>query len=290
MPRAQRIRNFCFTINNYSEQDYKDIKRLDSTYFIYGKEVGASGTPHLQGYMELKDQLNLQQIKKVLTFAHIEARKGTAKQASDYCKKDNDFTEEGEMSTQGKRIDIEGLAELVTQGCSNEQIKDLAPVMVLRFQKGINDLRNAGFQDRDQDFPPKVVWLWGSTGCGKTEEAQELGRPNTFTKDHWKWWDNYTQQKRIVVDDFNAEWPFRNWLRFLDKYPYSGQVKCSYVKINSPEIYITSEFPPSHYYQGTQLAQVLRRINEVKEKIFDPDYEAKKEAKKCLKGNASEVD
>jgi len=57
--RAQRIRNWCGTLNNYTEQEldqFNYIYRAPPTfvsYLIYGKEIGDNGTPHLQFYIEL---------------------------------------------------------------------------------------------------------------------------------------------------------------------------------------------------------------------------------------------
>ena len=44
-------KNWVFTINNYKEDEkvpHKDV--VD--YMVVGKEVGAEGTPHLQGYAQ----------------------------------------------------------------------------------------------------------------------------------------------------------------------------------------------------------------------------------------------
>ena len=61
-------KNWCFTINNYSSAD--EIK-LDTmltltghfNYIIYGREIGESNTPHLQGYVQFKKKLRLAQAK-----------------------------------------------------------------------------------------------------------------------------------------------------------------------------------------------------------------------------------
>jgi hypothetical protein len=58
-----RYRNICFTLNNYTSQEYEALLYNDNfKYVIIGKEVGESGTPHLQGYGELKNQMRLKSI------------------------------------------------------------------------------------------------------------------------------------------------------------------------------------------------------------------------------------
>jgi len=74
-------------------------------------------------------------------------------------------------------------------------------------------------------------------------------------------------------------------LRLLDKYPYQGQIKGGYVKINS-NIIITCEFPPEYFWKGNELAQITRRINKIFEKkinsMREPDQlERHKYALEC---------
>ncbi len=66
-----RYRNLVFTLNNYTQSEVNAIKTLDGdndiSYLIFGYEVGESGTPHLQGYIELSKQKSLRQLKKLLS-------------------------------------------------------------------------------------------------------------------------------------------------------------------------------------------------------------------------------
>jgi len=49
--KDSRCRSYCWTLNNYTERDLEEIDVLVESGFcdflIYGKEVGAQGTPHL---------------------------------------------------------------------------------------------------------------------------------------------------------------------------------------------------------------------------------------------------
>lgn len=88
------MRKLCFTFNNYSNTEYSKIVEIcESRNYLYciGEEVGESGTPHLQGYIEFKTPKAWSTIKKMLPKAHIERAKGNRKQNLTYCKKDGKF-------------------------------------------------------------------------------------------------------------------------------------------------------------------------------------------------------
>lgn len=59
-----RTRAWCFTLNNYSEKEYETIKGVSCRYIVVGKEVGDSGTPHLQGYIEFDNPRVMAGVKK----------------------------------------------------------------------------------------------------------------------------------------------------------------------------------------------------------------------------------
>lgn len=96
---ARQSKFWCFTWNNYPVTAEATITALATTYHVIGTEIGANGTAHLQGYIELVRKTRLTTLKRETSDAiHWEARLGTSKQASDYCKKDGSFVEGGELS------------------------------------------------------------------------------------------------------------------------------------------------------------------------------------------------
>lgn len=257
------FRNVCWTLNNYTDADIEAIKDWPARYTIFGKEVGENGTPHLQGYTEFNEVMRISALKKLNNRIHWEARRGNQTQAIDYCKKDDNFTEVGTPKKQGKRTDLDDLAEIATDTSVNlYDVAMAAPATYARYSKGIERLRQLSYKPRTTQ--PLVYWRWGLAGVGKTRYCIEK-HPNHYIKDGTMWWDGYTQQEAIIIDDFDGKWPYRDLLRILDRYAYQGQVKGGYININSPYIYITCEFEPSVFWSGNELAQIMRRLESVTE-------------------------
>jgi Putative viral replication protein len=112
-----RFKKWCFTLNNYTNDHVLFLTGLfpdKCKYLVFGKEIGASGTPHLQGFIWLITEASLVQALALLGCPgiHIEVAKGSPQQASAYCKKDGDVTEVGELkSGSGKRNDWHDLRD-----------------------------------------------------------------------------------------------------------------------------------------------------------------------------------
>lgn len=263
-----RHRAWCFTINNYTSSDEFAVKHLfkNAKYGICGKEIGdEKQTPHLQGYIHLKNPISMKALSKSLTRAYLQVALGTDEQNKDYCSKQgNVFLEVGEPSEgQGKRNDIHSLALEIKEG--KVTIQDVIwnyPDMYAKYTRAIKDMFNATLKHRTE--PPEVHWRWGKAGTGKTRWVFEKhGFKNVYLKDGTSWWDGYNQQDVILMDDFDNSIPYRTLLRILDRYNEQGQIKGGYVPINSPYIFITCEHPPEYFWSGNTLSQVTRRLTSV---------------------------
>lgn len=126
-PQGLLAKNYCFTLNNYTEDDIQRLVELAPSvgYIVYGKEVGESGTPHLQGFVQFATRIRFDPAKaKISGRCHLE-RARNAQQARDYCVKDGDFTEFGTLSTSGSRNDLEEFKSAVKGGMlSSEELRE----------------------------------------------------------------------------------------------------------------------------------------------------------------------
>lgn len=264
-----RHRAYCFTINNWTQSDYFGVKYAfnKATYGIVGEEIAPStGTPHLQGYIHLKDALSMNALAKSMPRAHFLVANGSDEQNKTYCSKGSNIYEVGECSVgQGTRTDIKDLAKLIKdKEITLEDCMFEYPELYVRYSRSLEKMFNAVMTVRKT--PPQVYWRWGKAGTGKTRYCIDK-HPSHYIKDGTMWWDNYNQQEAVIIDDFDNQIPFRILLRMLDRYDFQGQVKGSYVQLDSPYIYITCEYPPERYWHGNELAQVMRRITSVEEII-----------------------
>lgn len=261
---SYRLRNFCFTINNYTEEDITNLEGLDYKYLIFGKEKGKEGTPHLQGYCELNTQTVFSKIQKALNKrAHLEGRKGTAKQAIDYCKKDGEVTEYGEPRKQGKRGDLDNIREMAAEQGMREvtSIGNAQQIAVAA--------KYLTYNEDKRSWKPEVIWISGPSGSGKSYLARELTKEmDTFEKtDSSKWWDGYDKQEAIIWDDFrDTDISWRDLLCFLDRYAYKFEVKGGFRQCLAKTIIITSIKTPEKCYRhiGEDREQLYRRITEHK--------------------------
>lgn len=290
--KFKAARNCVWTLCNYTDEDIKAIAAWDCKYLIYGREKAPdTGTPHLQGYVEWKRPKEWQTLKNTHKRIHWECRLGSQEQAIKYCMKGEQshaewkeaawsgpnwgkgaqVTEIGNRNEAGKRTDLDEVARLALARVPVADIAAKYPSQYILYHKGIDKLIESQYKHRCA--APYIEWRWGPAGTGKTSEPSERHANAFYVKDGTVWWNGYTQQECIIIDDFDGKWPFRDLLRLLDQGPYQGQTKGGYIAINSPYIYITCEFPPSHWWGpmsingadtelGTQnaLDQIMRRI------------------------------
>lgn len=116
-----RAKNWCFTLNNYTHEDVARILGLEAevsvSYCVFGREIGESGTPHLQGFVSFKERKTRASVVALLGQAHFTVAR-RVQNSIEYCKKDGDFSEFGTppVVSQGQRSDIELFKEEVASG------------------------------------------------------------------------------------------------------------------------------------------------------------------------------
>lgn len=252
-----RTKYVCATCNNYSDFDVIHLRSLVgrgiASYVIFGRETGDNGTRHLQIYVEFPKRLRFNQLREVLPGYHIESRRGTPKEASDYCEKDQDFEIFGEISVGGPgfRSDLAQLHESLQSGKRLRDIADDHFGCFVKYQRGISAYRLVKATSRN--WLCSVVIYWGRTGAGKTRAVIDNSADidDIYIHPGGPWFDGYDGQDIVLFDDFSgSEFKISYLLKLLDRYPMRVPVKGGFVQWTPREIYITSNKDPLLWYSG----------------------------------------
>lgn len=168
---------WVFTLNNPIPAEETLLQNLgdDRTtvqYLVYGHEVGASGTPHFQGFVEFSEPQVQNTVKTLLGRRyHVERARGTPTQAAAYCKKDGNYHEFGELrpSGAGRRNDWHSFREYVvnhpTGRISDRELFAEFPGLYARYRERIHEFIGLIREPVVRDVgTPRTGWqsdLWG---------------------------------------------------------------------------------------------------------------------------------
>lgn len=244
-------RAWCFTINNPTDDTVP--QSWDFDYLVYQKEKGDSGTPHLQGYVYGRYR-RLSAMKKLDAGAHWEPAKGSAKDNTKYCTK-----EEGRLlgpwvlgkePRQGARSDLAELQELLDAGKPLTEVAKVQFNNYVKYSRGIEKYQLLMTKPRNWEM--EVLVYWGATGVGKTRQAFEE-YPDAYYKSKSNgtnnWWDGYINQEVVVVDEFYGWFSWDFMLRLCDRYPLSVETKGGAVQFVAKKIIFTSNDHPRDWYK-----------------------------------------
>ena len=253
------VRRFCFTWNNYSVADSISVKNFFVEYCKYGiagEELApTTGTPHLQGFCNLKKPMRFSSIKQHLSDAiHIEKANGSDEQNQEYCKKSGTWFEQGTPCRQGHRTDLESVISTIQNGTNTYKgIAEAHPTAFIRYFRGIQEYLKCTFPTRPRDFKTEVSYFWGPPGSGKSRralaEAKIIDPDSIYYKPRGLWWDGYQQQKCVIVDDFYGWIKYDELLKITDRYPYKVQIKGGFEEFTSTHIWFTSNVDTDKLYR-----------------------------------------
>lgn len=153
-PKKKQIspaKRWCFTLNNYTEEEISAIVPLFKEYCdcaFFSHEVGESGTPHLQGYVEFIVQRRPMSVIDCTTRIHWGdkygkpcTRSATREKNLLYCTKDGD---------------------LIFSWGLPKPLKTLGIDEMHLYQIGLLEILKVEPNDRD------IIWMYGGKNIGKT--------------------------------------------------------------------------------------------------------------------------
>lgn len=265
---TKRSRNWCYTLNNYNDDDLKKLKSLKHVYHVIGKEVGESGTHHLQGYITFPFGKTFGAVTKDVPNAHWERAKGNSKQNMEYCTKDGNYEEFGkrpltktEQGKAGKAAEKKRWSDAL-ENAKNGDFDDIDADILLRYYRAIKNIREDNYDPPDLARDVTGIWILGPTGVGKSHLARQCW-PNLYDKCCNKWWDGYHDGQVALLDDFDTTHSClgHHLKRWADKYPFRAEIKGGTVNLRPPAIVVTSQYVIEEIFPDRALrAALLRRF------------------------------
>lgn len=162
-----RGKHWCFTWNNYDEDDWNVCKAILGNkdlveYGIMAHEVGdREQTRHIQGYVCFLNRQRMTQLKKRFDSdkIHWEVMRGTPKEASDYCKKDSVHDLHGEDTPkylefgtlpekERSRSDLKRMIKDYTEGASEEAMLSAYPTQWVMYGEKVKRSKQSAEEEK----------------------------------------------------------------------------------------------------------------------------------------------
>jgi len=255
-----RSTNYRFTHNNYDNTALEDT--VPCLYIIYGKEVApTTGTPHLQGVIRFASKKSFKQVIDLLPGCNIDPCDALTA-AIAYCKKDGDWTERGEapMSQQEKGNSEKDRYKRARAHAEKGEFDLIDSDIYIRHLGNLKKIRAEKQVQPAQLTELSNTWLYGPPGSGKTSRAF-AENPGAYLKGLNKWWDGYTNQDCVIIDDMDPfhkslAQEFKAWAHHM---PFPAETKGGTLCLRPKKIIVTSNYSIDEVWEDQVTKEAMHR-------------------------------
>lgn len=281
MAKSKRRRAFCFTDWDVSVSRIKEWKALliehDVFYCLGTREIGESGRPHIQGFIDFKHTKTISAAKKAIKLKKgwLKIPNGSKWECVKYCFEEEghtvllDHNPENSPAETDKRDSTnqwELITEMIVEGKGEFEIMVEFPGTYARASTGIQKmLFNYHAQKVNEYREIEVTYLWGPSGSGKTRSVLEGNEKGVYrVTDYKNPFDDYRGQPVLIFEEFREQLSLDNMLNYLDCYIH--QLPCRYANKVSQwnKIYIITNIALEEQYRHEDeesLNALYRRIH-----------------------------
>jgi hypothetical protein len=262
------------TLNNYTVEEESSIIELGNNaqkieYLCFGKEFGEGGTPRIQFVIIFLKKIQLADIKKIIPRADLSVIGGTKKQASDVCKKYNNFTEIGKIGSDraSQAGDQDSLYKGIWAASVEGKFFDgrIPDDVYKRDRKHIEYIHYKYRPLAKSLEQPCGIWLYGPN------RFDNYTFPDAYWTENRPHWNGYQDEKVVIVDCIKKTNPNnlrQNLLRWADRYNFSIEVgHRTYANVRPDVVIVISSIHPSEIFSKTDIRnidQILGRFSIVK--------------------------
>ncbi|QMW68653.1 replication-associated protein [Crucivirus-97] len=267
---GKKSRAWCWT-----SYEIEKIPLLDNIrYVCYSPEIcPTTQRNHWQGYVYFKDAVTISAIQKKFkannwVFGKLKKALGTSTENRIYCgfdryektvngvlkikEKNPQFFEWGCIPMQGVH-DLKSMTDDIASGkITPLEILKENPFSYHMYGRVLRDAVYARSAGKERTWMTKGIWYYGPTGTGKSLKAREgtdkTNRYNLVVEDNG-FWNGYTGQETVIIDDFRGEIKFAQLLKIVDMHEMNVKIKGGDpVPLLAKTVIITSPLHPRDVY------------------------------------------
>lgn len=150
--------NYCYTLNNWTDEEYEKLKNIPCVYHMLGKEVSSTGTPHIQGFIHFKNERSFNAVRKLMKRWHIDYCRGSLLDNVDYCSKVGKYEEIGVRPNPGKRTDLDDIKDDILNGKKVENILLEKPILYHQYGRTLNKIEDLAMRKKYRTEMTKGIW------------------------------------------------------------------------------------------------------------------------------------
>jgi Geminivirus Rep catalytic domain./RNA helicase. len=250
---------------------------------IYGsviaRELHEDGSPHIHVYLLLESDYHC----RSSSYWDLGGYHGNYQHAKSYAavvqyiKKDKDYTEFGDLDFAAKIVAKTTHAAYLGKRLMTEPLLDVVsdhPELALRYEQ-LRRSKLAITQDQLKNPPHETTrgtWIRGPPGSGKTHSVHAT-ESDLYCKAQNKWWDGYTGQKAVLMDDFDqqGECLAHHMKIWADKWPCQGETKGGHVPLTYDRLIVTSNFTIDQAFKNSD-PETIKALHRRFKKIHKLDH------------------
>lgn len=250
---------------------------LKASITVVCEEKHQDGNPHLHGWIEWENEFytsNYRVFDYKDHHPHIGSMKNKLKNTrnnvlSYMLKQDTHlFTrginiEEWKYSSTNKIKYI--CQDLISGNVELPEMVDKNPNLLMNYTKLKTNLASYKLDKAPHTNPFRTqenLWIYSPPGTGKTYYATHL-YPSFYLKPQSKWWDGYTGQPVVILDDYDDPRLSHYIKIWADNYNTVGEIKNGSINLNYNVFIITSNYMPLYLWPNDRELRyaIYRRFN-----------------------------
>jgi Geminivirus Rep catalytic domain./RNA helicase. len=246
---------------------------------VVAREVHADGSSHIHVYLLLEAPYHCRNSRYWdlgCYHGNYQSAKSSAA-VTRYIKKDKDYLEFGDLDLAAKLESKTHHRRYLGKRLLEEplgHVLDDHPELLFGLKKLSQDIEHA----RQLKLTPlahettRGTWIRGPPGSGKTHSVHAT-ESDLYCKAQNKWWDGYTGQKAVLMDDFDqqGECLAHHMKIWTDKWPCQGETKGGHVPLTYDRLIVTSNFTIDQAFKNSD-PETIKALHRRFKKIHKLDH------------------